>query len=162
MWDKDRGMYMDMDFNGTLLNIKGIGSLYPLMVQQVRPDRIQALVDELASNDFNTTALAPTVATDTEGFSPDLSRGGMWHFQNWYLIRGLSTHGYKQQADYVAERTVAVSRKYSETFGVVFEYYDSLDQQLPTILLRDNERTGGIRDYNFCGGLTNYWMRGFR
>merc|ERR1712083_1040801 len=94
------------------------------------------VVNMLKTHDFQTAVPIPTVARSTPGFSSDLDRGPMWEQQNFYVIRGLRKYGYNKEADQLKADTLEVVQRYYERWGVVFEYYDALDETDPTQTLR--------------------------
>ena len=71
-------------YNGTLNPIKSVAGFYPLMVEGMPKDKIDAIVRMLQTPDFWTAVPVPTVAVSTPGFSTDLDRGPMWEQQNVY------------------------------------------------------------------------------
>merc|ERR1712039_460619 len=178
LWDEKAGFYYDMYYNGTLNPIKSVAGFYPLMVEGMPRDKIEALVHMLQSPDFWTEVPVPTVAVSTPGFSTDLDRGPMWEQQNVYIINGLRMYGYDELADKLKAISLKVVRDYYEKWGVVFEFYDALNKTDPTQCLRKPSKpdtgectpgvmgppghcgAGGIREYNFCAALALMWMRG--
>ena len=151
---------------------------YPLLADDMPADRVARLVEMLKSKEFATLVPVPTVATSTFDFSSDLDRGPMWLQQNFYIIRGLRKDGYHAEADRLKAESLSTVRGYYQKWGVVFEFYDALNLTDPTQTLRKPRKAdagpckpgipglaghcgpGGIRDYNFCGGLTLMWLRG--
>ena len=178
LWDEETGFYYDMWFNGTLMPMKTVAGLYPLMVEGMNRTRVEKVYQMLKSPDFWTTVPVPTVAVSTPDFSTDLDRGPMWQQQNVYIIRGLRLYGYDKDADELKAISLKVVRDYYEKWGTVFEFYDALNTTDPTQTLRKPSHrdvgkctpgvmgleghcgAGGIRDYNFCAGIALLWHRG--
>lgn len=178
MWDPKTQFYYDRYFNGSLMNIKTVAGFYPLMIDGVRPDRVEGMLKMMKTPEFWTAVPLPTVSTDTVGFSSDLDRGPMWEQQNFYIIRGLRKQGYHTEANALKAASLAVVKHYYQRWGVVFEYYDAVNRTDPTQTLRKPTKgakgqckpgvpgiqgqcgSGGIRDYNFCAGLALLWLRG--
>eukprot|EP00947_MAST-08B_sp_MAST-8B-sp1_P004599 g4599.t1 len=57
-------------------------------------------------------------------------------------------------AQKIMQATVSVVRRDYERYGVIFEFYDSLDKDDPRTLLRKGARSGGVRDYHWSAALT--------
>ncbi len=60
----------------------------------------------------------------------------MWLMQNFYAIRGLRKQGFSAEADRLKAASLETVQIYYEKWGVVFEYYDALNETDPTQTLR--------------------------
>ena len=78
----------------------------------------------------------------------------MWINTNYHVVLALAQRGLQAEAKALARQTISIVQKYYLKFGVVFEFYDSLDQEDPRTLLRKGVRTGGVRDYHWTAALT--------
>jgi alpha-L-fucosidase len=90
-------------------------------------------------------------------------RGPAWANYNFLIALGLRRHGQPAVADDIVRRTVAAVRKHYEASGVLFEYYDALDERSPAACDRKGRRSGAylsrpygdaVRDYHWAAALT--------
>ena len=73
---------------------------------------------------------------------------------NWLTIRALyrQSHvpGAREAAEVLRQRTLDMVARGYESFGTVFEFYDSAGEVAPTELDRKGHKAcGGVRDYHF-------------
>ena len=178
LWNPMTNFYHDLYFDGSFVPYKTVSGFYPLLIENMPQCRIEAMVKMMYNDIFKTAVPIPTVATDTFDFSTDLDRGPMWFQQNFYIIRGLRKHGFHEAADELKSLSLNTAQIYYEKWGVVFEFYDSLNKTSPVQTLRKPSVAdsgtcrkgipgppghcgcGGIRDYNFCAGLPLLWLLG--
>ena len=88
-----------------------LGGLFPLLIDDLPQNMVEAIVNHIKNpNEFWTKYPIPSVPVHHKEFSPDRSfpiwRGPVWINSNWFLIRGLMQHGYKEIAQVIARRTI--------------------------------------------------------
>ncbi len=103
-------------------------------------------------------------------------RGPAWVNTNYMIALALQEQGAIADAKNIVSRTLECLDKYYQKvifeiefvhggcenvssshfppqFGVLFEFYDSLDESDPRYLLRKGVHTGGVRDYHWTAAL---------
>jgi glycogen debranching enzyme len=106
-------------------NIKTVASLMPLYLDGLEGEKLKLLVDEhlLNPEEFCTDYPIPSVAVDEPYFYPEdlggnmisgtslLWRGPTWINTNWFIVKGLRKHGYKDIADNIVEKMVEMVQR---------------------------------------------------
>jgi hypothetical protein len=164
LWDADRGFYVDRYPEGELSDVEAVSGFLPLLLNDCPADSVVALAAALVDpRRFGTTAPVPSVSRSHPTFSCDMWRGPMWLNYNYLVILGLRKHGQDELAGMLAARTVAAVQRYYERDGVIYEFYDALDERPPSACDRKGQRREGylsrpygdaIRDYHWTAALT--------
>lgn len=164
LWDGPRGFYVDRDLNGHFTGIEAASGFVPLLLESCPPEHVAALVAALEDpRRFGTPLPVPSLSRSDPAFSTDMWRGPMWLNLNYLVVLGLRRHGRAKLAAAIARRTVETVQRYYEKHGVVFEFYDALDERSPVDCDRKGPRSGpylsrpygdSIRDYHWSAALT--------
>jgi hypothetical protein len=164
LWDHKRGLYYDRTMSGELSDVAAISGLFPLLLDDIPPERVDRLVE--AVNDparFATRAPIPSVAISDPSWSTDMWRGATWINTNYLIIQGLQRHGRLDIAARLRRQTIELVDRYYNSHGVVFEFYDSSDRRPPTECDRKGPPAGrydirhkvdSIRDFHWTAALT--------
>jgi glycogen debranching enzyme len=130
-WDERRGLFFTLAGpEERRAEVKTIISLMPLAAEQLPAEIAARLVEHLADpREFWTAYPVPSVAIDEPRFVREAEIGGercIWRGPcspptNWLLCRGLRRHGYREQADAIAERMREAAAR-----GGFNEFYDPL------------------------------------
>jgi glycogen debranching enzyme len=164
LWDEQDGFYYDRDMDGHPSRIKAVSGFFPLLLDDVPPERVDRLVQILTDPEwFNTPFPVPSVALCEPTWSTDMWRGATWVNTNYLVILGLARDGRVEEAARLAEKTIAHVRKYYERFGVLFEFFDASDSVPPSACDRKGpqvepydirRKMDAIRDYHWTAALT--------
>jgi glycogen debranching enzyme len=164
LWDDGDGFYYDRDMDGQHTRVKAVSGFFPLLLDDVPPERVDRLVQALMDPEwFNAPFPVPSVALCEPTWSTDMWRGATWVNTNYLIVLGLAQHGRAEEAAWLAEKTIAHVRKYYERFGVLFEFFDASDSVPPPACDRKGPRVepydirhkmDAIRDYHWTAALT--------
>ena len=165
LWNEQEGFYCDREVKtGKFSPVKSVIGFLPLLLDDTPVRRVDRLVRALDDPDlFDTAFPVPSVAVSSPSWSTDMWRGATWINTNYLIHQGLLKHGKRAEADRLAEKTVATVLKYYESYGVVFEFYDSMDRVPPPACDRKGPYRGSydirrkmdsIRDYHWTAALT--------
>lgn len=135
-YDKKEEFFFDIGGN----KLKTIAGLFPLILKNVSPKILDHLVNHLINpGEFWPAYPVPSVAMDEKSFDPDyhflLWRGPTWINTNWFLIKGLERHGYKDVALQLKNKTVEMVEKCG-----LWEFYNPF-----------TGKGGGQKDYTWSG-----------
>ena len=168
LWDEESGFYYDRRLSGELTGIKAITGFLPLILPNVPSERVERCVEMLFSEHFDTTWPVATVARSEPTFSNDMWRGPVWLNMNYMVWEGMRRQGKKAAAEFIQEKTLEMIRKYYQKCGVLFEFYDALDEVEPLRCLRKGQLIEGpylnsrgisnIRDYHFTAAITGMFL----
>lgn len=111
-------------------DVKTVASLVPLYLDGLKGDKLKSLVKKhvLNADEFYTPYPFPSVSKDEKYYVPHdtplhqvklLWRGPTWIATNWFVIKGLQKHGYKE----IADNVVVKMKKMIEEHGFR-EYYN--------------------------------------
>jgi glycogen debranching enzyme len=109
------------------LKVKTVSSLFPIILSNLDEELVHLLVNEhlLNADRFWLPFPVPSVSRDEPQFaahdSPLLWRGPTWMNTNWFLVRGLASHGYEDVAREIARRSAALADQVGFS-----EFYDPL------------------------------------
>ncbi|MHB1295000.1 MAG: amylo-alpha-1,6-glucosidase [Anaerolineae bacterium] len=164
LWDDATGLFYDRPLSGDLERVQAASAFMPLLLpglSDAKADRlVQALRDPAR---FGAPFPVPSVALNEPTWGTDMWRGATWVNLNYLIVRGLCTHGRQADADWLAERTVAMVQWAYEEHGVLFEFFDAKGQTPPTQLARKGAhrepydirvKMDSIRDYHWTAALT--------
>jgi glycogen debranching enzyme len=115
-WDEEAGLFFDLaGQREELLRTNSFTSLFPLVLQELAPERAERLIAQLSDPArYGAPYPVPTVPLDSPSFdqgregSKLVWRGPSWMNSNWYLARGLRTHGRSDLAQRIIERSRAM------------------------------------------------------
>jgi neutral trehalase len=170
LWDEEEGIYCDRDLEGNPERVQAVSGFFPLMLPDMPEGRAERLVEALNDPDrFNAPFPVPTVAVSDPTYSNDMWRGCMWANTNYLVIHGLRRQGRTAEADRLAAKTIDCVRKYYETCGVLFEFFDSSDKTPPNACDRKGpceppydirKKVQCIRDYHWTAAVTALLLLG--
>ncbi len=115
-WDPGRGAFWDLaGADERPLRTLTVSSLMPLIIPSLPREIASILVSRHLLNDaeFWLPYPVPSVSADEPSFDPAFEtgliwRGPTWVNTNWFLIDGLRRHGFTDEADELAGRTLAM------------------------------------------------------
>ena len=126
LWDPNRGMYFDWDYQkNKFIHIETVSNLTP-MVAGI-PDRHQAkhmmnkIIDPVY---YNTLIPFPSVARNESVFVKDMWRGPVWINMAYLGVLGVERYFYKQEARYLARKIVRGVYGTWKNEGHFYEFYD--------------------------------------
>ena len=168
LWDEESGFYYDRRLNGELTGIKAVTGFLPLLLPDVPAERVRRCVEMLFSEHFDTTWPVASAARTEPTFSTDMWRGPAWANMNYVVWEGMRRQGEAEAAEYIRGKTLEMVGKYYERYGVLFEYYDSLDKVPPMDCWRkgappsgpylNSERISCIRDYHWTASVVGSFL----
>ena len=128
-WDEKAGVFWDLaGWREEPSRILTFSSLFPLILEDLDPDKAQRLIGEhlLNEREFWLPYPVPSVAATEPSFDPKWRtnttwRGPTWINVNWYLYWGLRGHGRTDVASDLAERTIQMMAS-----SGIREFYDPL------------------------------------
>ena len=164
LWDEADGFYYDRTLNGRLTGVRAVTGFLPLLLDDLPPVRAGRLVAALRDPaHFGVPFPVPSLSVSHPAWSTDMWRGATWLNLNYLVIAGLQRHGYADEARRLSGAAIAHVRKYAESMGVIFEFYDAKDDVAPSDCERKGTREGpydirgkvdAIRDYHWSAALT--------
>ncbi|HYU18022.1 MAG TPA: tetratricopeptide repeat protein [Chloroflexota bacterium] len=115
-WDAERAAFWDLAGQAERpLKVLTITSLLPLILPDLPAPIAQQLVERHLFNpaEFWLPYPVPSVAASEPSFDPSYSvpliwRGPTWVNTNWFLVGGLRSHGFLDEAEQLAERTLSM------------------------------------------------------
>jgi neutral trehalase len=135
-----------------------------LLFEGCPPEKAEGLVKAL--NDprrFGAPCPVPSLSLDHPAFSTDMWRGPAWININYLILRGLKRRGRAKEAEDLGRKMAGMVLKHYLRAGVLFEFYDALDQRLPEACDRKGacpptyhprKKISCIRDYHWTAALT--------
>lgn len=132
LWHPELGLYVDRHRDGRLSDVAAVSGFLPLLLPDLPPERLPAMVAALRDPArFGTANPLPSLAVDHPAWSTDMWRGATWLNMNYMVMTGLLRQGREADAAWLRGRSVAMVRKYYEQFGVIFEFFDAKDERTP-------------------------------
>lgn len=164
LWDEEDGFYYDLAMNGKLSKVKAVSGFMPLLLEDIEEARTERLLAMLHDpQHFGTQLPVPSTAVSESAYSTDMWRGPVWISTNYLVITGLRKQGKEEEANKLAERTIAAVQFWYERHGVVFEYFDADDTVPPPACCRKGpplqqydlrRKIDTIRDFHWSAALT--------
>ncbi|MCR5484079.1 MAG: hypothetical protein K6F09_00655, partial [Clostridiales bacterium] len=139
LWDEEDGFYYDRKLSdGEFHKVKSAASFMPLFAGVCDGEKAKRLVEHLNDpKEFNTPFPIPTISADDKTFpTRDMFRGTVWFNFNYLIEMGLRDYGYEEEAKTLREKTVKTVKHWYINDGVIYEFYDSLDEFSPSRLSR--------------------------
>jgi glycogen debranching enzyme len=129
-WDEKDKIFYSLDSKNQKIKKVTVSNLFPLILDNIPQKMHRALVDHLKNpEEFWTPYPIPSLTKNDPDFDPDSGfycnwRGPIWINMNWFIIRGLVKHGYRDIAKEITEKTLKMVEK--EGFR---EFYNPLTGQ---------------------------------
>ena len=157
--------YYDYDLDsGKIQKIKGIASLTPMYAGICSAEQAEILVASLKNpEEFGAAFPVPSIALNDPTYSIDMWRGPSWLSATYYVIDGLVECGYTEFAKELSAKILQNIKKWYETEGSLFEFYDAKNEIAPHRLERKGPliepynfriRMQSIRDYGWTASLS--------
>lgn len=125
LYDESTGQYYSRDFiTHKLIKEPSIGTFMPLYAGTISKERAKQLVELMKDHKkYWLHHPIPSVPLDSPFFDSDRYwQGPSWVNTNWLIIDGLKRYGFKQEADEIKNRTIAMVDKHG-----AYEYFDPID-----------------------------------
>lgn len=126
MWDPEIAMYTDRFRDGSLSNVKTIGSYWALLADVVPDKEITRFLAHLSdTTEFNRPHRIPSLSADNPRYDPNGGYwlGAVWAMTNYSVLRGLTKIGADSLAFEIAANHVNNTSKIFEKSGIVWENY---------------------------------------
>jgi glycogen debranching enzyme len=126
-YDASAGLFFDLAGVGEQpLRVNTVSSLVPIVLQDLPPHTVEALVHHLTDRaEYAAAFPVPSVAMNEPSYLTPTSdsklvwRGPTWINSNWYIARGLRRHGHVELARTIEDRSAALVER-----SGFREYYD--------------------------------------
>jgi len=124
LWSKDLerfiSTYTDKDGNTQVVDYEVVQSLFPLLLDTIPTQMVNSIVNTQLTNSskFWLSYPVPSVSASDARFNPvfvdsnDLMwRGPTWPILNWFVMEGLSKHGFNSTMETLMDRWIALYEK---------------------------------------------------
>ena len=126
MWDSKKAIYVDRFKDGTLSDVKTIGTYWALLADVVPQREIPRFLAHLSdTTEFNRPHRVPSLSADNPNYDPDGGYwlGAVWAMTNYSVLRGLTKVGADSLALEIAVNHLNnVTRIFNET-KIIWENY---------------------------------------
>jgi len=138
LYDEEDGRYYDRELeSGEFRKVSTPAGFLPLFAGVCPPDRAKRLAEDICNpNTFGTPLPIPTVALNDPYHSKDYWRGTVWINYSYMVQQGLRDNGFVQEADWLADATIAAVAHWYMREGCIFEIYDPQNMLCPSELER--------------------------
>ena len=138
LYDEEDGRYYDRELeSGKFRKVSTPAGFLPLFAGVCPPDRAKRLAADICNpNTFGTPLPIPTVALNDPYHSKDYWRGTVWINYSYMVQQGLRDNGFIQEADWLADATIAAVAHWYMREGCIFEIYDPQNTLCPSELER--------------------------
>jgi hypothetical protein len=105
MWDSRKSIYVDRYKDGTLSNVKTIGTYWALLADVVPQEEMPRFLRHLSdTTEFNRPHRIPSLSADNPSYDPDGGYwlGAVWAMTNYSVLRGLTKVGADSLAHEIA------------------------------------------------------------
>lgn len=164
LYDEETGRYYDRDTeSGELLKVSTPAGLLPLFAGVCPPERAKRLVEDICNpSTFNTPMPIPTVSLDDPHYCIDYWRGMVWINYSYMVQQGLRDYGFVEEANHIADATIAGIAHWYMREGSIFEIYDPQNVLSPWELERKGKvikpeeyfaRLAPVRDFGWSTTL---------
>jgi hypothetical protein len=147
MWDHEQAIYFDRFRDGTLSNLKTIGTFWALLADVVPQHELPRFLAHLSdTTEFNRPHRIPSLSADHPSYNPidgGYWLGAVWAMTNYSVLRGLTRVGQDSLAFEIANNHLNNAVEIYKKTGVIWENYSP-------------EKLSGSGRENFVGegGLT--------
>jgi hypothetical protein len=150
LWDEKTGWYYDLDTAGKFVRVKtpvGIAALLSSL-SAVNGRDLRILERVLDRHTFWRPLPVPTVAADEPTCGTDMWRGPAWPNTSFYAWCALQRQGRHDRALELAVRWLEEQRRWYETTGGLYEFYDA-EAVIPPAELPRKRGVGALNDYGW-------------
>ncbi len=126
MWNSDEDIYVDRFRDGSLSNVKTIGTFWALLANVVPENRHAVFLDHLSNtSEFNRPHRIPTLSADNPKYDEQGGYwlGAVWAMTNYSVLRGLTNVGADSLAYEIASNHVANTTKIFNDTKIIWENY---------------------------------------
>jgi glycogen debranching enzyme len=126
MWNGRQAFYVDRFRDGSLSEVKSIGSYWALLADVVPAERLEAFVGHLSDpKQFKRPHRVPTLSADDPGYDPEGGywRGAVWAPTTYMVLRGLTHVGQHDLAHEIALNHIGNVTAAFVKQGTLFENY---------------------------------------
>lgn len=138
LYDEEDGRYYDRELeSGNFRKVSTPASFLPLFAGVCPPDRAKRLAEDICNPcTFGSIMPLPTVSLNDPYHSKDYWRGTVWINYNYMVQQGLRDYGYVEEANRLADATIAGISHWYMREGCIFEIYDPQNVLCPSELER--------------------------
>ncbi len=139
LWDEEDGFYYDRKvIDGQFHKVKAVSCFIPLFAGVCDEEKAKKLVEHLENpKEFGTAFPIPTVSADDKTYSSrDMFCGTVWLNFNYLVALGLEEYGFHREAEALKQKTIDVLKHWYLNDGVLYEFYDSMNELSPSRLSR--------------------------
>lgn len=152
LYDEEDGRYYDRELeSGKFRKVTTPCSFLPLFAGVCPAERAKRLAEDICDpKTFGTPMPLPSVALNDPYHSKDYWRGTVWINYNYMVQQGLRDYGYIEEANRLADATVAGIAHWYMREGCTFETYDPQNILCPSELDRKGH---AIKPFEFAARL---------
>ncbi|MCK5135453.1 MAG: glycoside hydrolase [Bacteroidales bacterium] len=128
MWNPTHRIYVDRYKDGSLSDLKTIGTYWALLAEVVPPHELPGFLAHLSdTTEFSRPHRIPTLSADHPDFDPKGGywRGAVWAMTNYMVLQGLTQVGADSLAHEIAKNHVDNAVKVFKNSGIIWENYSS-------------------------------------
>ena len=129
LWDEEQGCFLDRDErNGQKIQTKTIAMFMPMWAGIATEEQVKSLVERWLTNpdEFWRNYPVPALPASEPGYSPCSLEGNIgccwrantWVVTNYMIMHGLMKYGYRELAEIIEQKTMALIEKSGDR-----EYY---------------------------------------
>lgn len=126
MWDSSEAIYVDRFQDGSISNVKTIGTFWALLADIVPPEELPRFLHHLEdTTEFNRPHRVPSLSADNPEYDPTGGYwlGAVWAMTNYSVLRGLTKVGADSLAYEIANNHVMNVADIYNTTGIIWENY---------------------------------------
>ncbi|HUX57352.1 MAG TPA: trehalase family glycosidase [Bacteroidales bacterium] len=126
MWNSNEAIYVDRFRDGSLSNVKMIGTFWALLANVVPEIELPRFLAHLSdTTEFNRPHRIPTLSADNPDYDPvgGYWLGAVWAMTNYSVLRGLTKIGADSLAFEIATNHVNNVSKVFDKTGIIWENY---------------------------------------
>lgn len=128
MWDAGKSIYVDRFRDGSLSEVKTIGTYWALLADVLPPSGLPGFLAHLSdTSEFNRPHRVPTLSADHPDFDPEGGYwlGAVWAMTNYMVLQGLTQVGANELAHEIALNHLDNAVRIYENTGIIWENYSS-------------------------------------
>ena len=128
LWDDDENFFFDYDAEmKTKQPLYSASSFWALFGGCVLKGKLNKVINHMVNpNKFWTELPIPSIAIDSEFFSPDMWMGPTWVSQNYWFIIGLKRYNFGSLAAQLAQKSLKYLENSYYNYNKFYEFYNPL------------------------------------